>query len=301
MELTIGDTKEILKDYDLAEPISVKLLTSGYANINFRLDTTKGPVLLRFCKNKKVEEINYELSVMRVLKANNYPSAYPIERKDGKYITKTPRGNVVLYEYIEGEEPKPNTNTVKEAARATALLSIIPNWESLEQENPCGSTLCREVMTNLNTASEDLQELVEFFKKEDAFFNGKIGNNLPRGFVHGDMFPDNTKFKGDKLLAVLDFEEICTDELLFDIAATINGFCFANNVLDLKLVDVFIEEYEKIRKLTQEEKNHLMIYIRWIGHIMMAWHLSNLLKERDEKKIKRAYFYKQRAENLERL
>ena len=56
----------------------------------------------------------------------------------------------------------------------------------------------------------------------------------PKGWVHSDLFRDNTLFKGDELQGILDFFELNFDELLFDVAITINDFCsqFPNVELD---------------------------------------------------------------------
>ena len=47
----------------------------------------------------------------------------------------------------------------------------------------------------------------------------------PKGFIHSDLFRDNTLFADDHLQGILDFYELNQDELLFDIAITLNDFC----------------------------------------------------------------------------
>jgi homoserine kinase type II len=49
----------------------------------------------------------------------------------------------------------------------------------------------------------------------------------PVGFIHSDLFRDNTLFEGDQLRGILDFYELNQDEFLFDIAISINDFCTA--------------------------------------------------------------------------
>ena len=52
-------------------------------------------------------------------------------------------------------------------------------------------------------------------------------SNRPTGFIHSDLFRDNTLFQGDQLQGILDFYELNQDEWLFDIAISINDFCTA--------------------------------------------------------------------------
>lgn len=46
----------------------------------------------------------------------------------------------------------------------------------------------------------------------------------PQGWVHGDLFPDNALFQGDQLCGVIDFNNACTDSLLFDLCITLNAW-----------------------------------------------------------------------------
>ena len=54
----------------------------------------------------------------------------------------------------------------------------------------------------------------------------QLNASLPMGLLHGDLFLDNTLFDGDKMLAILDFEEGCYDTLLLDVGMTIIGCCY---------------------------------------------------------------------------
>ncbi len=49
---------------------------------------------------------------------------------------------------------------------------------------------------------------------------------LPKGILHSDIFPDNALFEGEDLVAIIDWEEICYGELLIDIAMTVVGCCY---------------------------------------------------------------------------
>ena len=102
------------------------------------------------------------------------------------------------------------------------------------------------------------------------------GEQLPRGLVHADLFPENTIFQGGKLAAVIDFEECCIDSFLFDIGTAINGFCFVENQLEGELLACFLREYDSIRGLEENEKRLLPAAIRWGAHGQICWHLDLL-------------------------
>ena len=76
---------------------------------------------------------------------------------------------------------------------------------------------------------------------------------LPKGIIHGDLFHDNLLFKGDKLVAMLDFEAACRGKFIFDLATAVNALCFDGEGYDLKRFEALIAGYESLRPLSLAE------------------------------------------------
>src|SRR5262249_41250962 len=49
---------------------------------------------------------------------------------------------------------------------------------------------------------------------------------LPAGIIHGDLFPDNVFFLGDRLSGLIDFYFACNDFYAYDVATCLNAWCF---------------------------------------------------------------------------
>lgn len=102
--------------------------------------------------------------------------------------------------------------------------------------------------------------------------------NRPKGFIHSDLFRDNTLFEGNELKGILDFYELNKDEFLFDIAITLNDFCteYPEVYLNEAKAQAFLEAYETVRPLTQDEKSCLEIYLAmaaarfWLMRLQVA-------------------------------
>ena len=116
----------------------------------------------------------------------------------------------------------------------------------------------------------------------------------PRGFIHSDLFRDNTLFEGDQLNGILDFYELNKDEWLFDIAITLNDFCteYPDVILNEEKAIAFLNAYETIRPLTSDERACLELYLAmaagrfWMMRLQVAQRNAALGRTGEEKKKK---------------
>ena len=298
MKVTKKKCEKILAPYRFGKVRSVVRLTSGFTNSNFKVATKKGNYVLRFFRAQSLEEIQYEIKLYAKLKEEKFPAAYPVPDHNADYIQHLSKGYAVVYPFIEGKEPLPRKKTVRGIARAMARLHSIKGWKKLQRPNPYGIEGCQAVIKKFKQAKYQHPELFDFVRKETALLQKPLSTKLPKGFIHGDLYTDNTLFKGKKLMAMLDFECACTDSLLIDVGTTINGFCFKKNRLDEKLYTLMIKEYQKIRPLTKQEIKLLPYYVHWGSFIWVCWHLEMALNNKAPENLKRAKYLMERIKNL---
>jgi homoserine kinase type II len=77
-------------------------------------------------------------------------------------------------------------------------------------------------------------------------------DSLPLGVIHGDLFRDNVRWEGDRVVGILDWESASDGELVFDLAVAILAWCYGED-LDRRLVDQIREGYEALRPLEPRE------------------------------------------------
>jgi len=299
MKLSARDIIEILNNYNIGEFRDIKSLSSGYANTNFKVTTDRGNFLLRICREKSEKDILYETKILGLLARTNFPAAYPIPKKDSGYVCRYNSHRITFYTFIEGAEPDVNTATVREIAKAVAVINSYVDWKEVEKENAITIELCRELILKFPTAPHQYPDIFDFFTKETDYLYEPLKEVIPAGLVHGDIFPDNTIFDGGRLVAIIDFEEVCTDNLLFDVGVTINGFCFVGNRLQRDLLGTFLDNYNSVRPISTREYEVLPFYVRWGAFAMIYWHLKNLLVEKDQRKMERLLFFLERLRHLE--
>ena len=282
----IGNYDHIVAFFGLGNFIALHPLSAGYANENYRLETSTGTFLLRNCLQQTGKLLRYEIALMQVLKSYSFPTAYPIPSKDGNFILEHNQQNLMLYEFKNGHEPRINKRTTAEIGRAMGLLSTVSPHDHLEfKENTLHLDHTLALIDHFAKAKNPLPDIFRFTENYSKKFSDLDREGLPRGIIHGDVFPNNTIYdEQDKLFAIVDFEEACVDYLLLDVGMTINGFCYVNNTLDIDLLRIFLKNYQAIRPLHEHEATLLWDFIQLAAFSMMCWHLRYNLVDTPLKK-----------------
>jgi len=279
--------KDVLGLYNLGEIQDVEKVNFGFSNKNYKLHASDKTYLYRIYDTKG-QNVEYEISVLKVLKDLKFPASYPIQRRDGKLFTNTTEGIVVVYEYMDGSSTEINEQVVREIARAQSKLHKI-KYKSKGigyRANSISMDRCTNLIQKFDVAPVQYPEIFEYFIEHTNFFRMPLQIPVPKGLIHGDLFPQNTLFKGGELLAILDFQEVCIDSFLFDIGMTINGFCFEGRLFNEQLTGIFLEEYNKTRAISDQEVKLLPVFISWAAHGIIAWHLENdLLNKKNPKQL----------------
>lgn len=121
-----------------------------------------------------------------------------------------------------------------------------------------------------------------------------LPQDLPKGLCHLDMFTDNTLWDFDadlpRLTGLLDFTEVSIEHYLMDIAITINDFCTTwGNATDGESVNfdtdkmqAFLQGYESVRTLTDDEKSALPIMLAYSATIFWLLRLNVIHYNREQ-------------------
>lgn len=186
---------------------------------------------------------------------------------------------------MQGEHPMPSTLAqVREIAIAQATMHValqnFPLQRSEVRDHAYWLNVSKELKPQLSPADQVLLgELLGLYEVFIAMYPDR-----PKGFIHSDLFRDNTLFFGDKLAGILDFYEMNQDELLFDIAITLNDFCtqYPQVQLDEAKAMAFLTAYETVRPLTADEKSCLEIYLAMAAGRFWLMRLRVALKNTEQ-------------------
>ena len=123
-----------------------------------------------------------------------------------------------------------------------------------------------------------------FLKKEINYIKKNWPKKLPKGIIHGDLFPDNVFFKNNNIVGIIDLSNACNDFFCYDLSICINSWCYEKK-LNIDKMRNLIKGYNSIRKIKIQEIKYLNLFLRASS---LRFYLSRLMDSQN-KKIPKKY------------
>ncbi len=269
--LSPSELAHIVAQYPIGTSVKLEEIPGGFGNSNFKLTTTDGEFLLKICDEKDSAELNLQIALLQHLRQHRYPTVYPILTKDQKPLIHGTFGSVMLYPFLQGEEPLPSPNISAQLGEALAELHCIPPIAGLPRF-AMGISQMYPFLKEVQDTEFAMHPFVASLKSQLKEMEPHLNTPLPMGLLHGDLFLDNTLFDGGEMVAILDFEEGCYDTLLIDVGMTIIGCCYTSeHRLNLEVVRRFLDAYNARRPLTEKEWKHLDCFVHYAALSIAFW------------------------------
>jgi homoserine kinase type II len=265
-QLSESELKDFFSKYSLGKLSSYKGIKEGIENTNYFTEAEKGKFILTIYE-KRVEEkdLPFFISLMKNIYDKNFPSPEPIINKNGSYISEILKKKAAVISFIDGNAKKNlSPDECYQVGTYAAKLHQITKKLNIKRENKLSVNSWREIYNkvgkNCTKIDKNLPEIIE---KNLNDIEKNWPKNIPSGIIHADLFPDNIFFKKNKLSGIIDYYFACHDFYAFEIAICLNALCFEGSKENLSFnvtkATKFINGYSSIRKLTDEEKNSLII------------------------------------------
>ncbi|MGE8624706.1 homoserine kinase [Acinetobacter schindleri] len=260
--LTLKEVQDFAAPYGL-KAIDLIPIQGGIQNTNYFLVCEDQQYVLTVFEDMDEQAAGELVPVLEHLGQAGVAVPVPLSHS-GKAIHSIKGKPAQIAPRMLGEHPMPATKAQAEAiAIAQAKMHVALKDFKLEREfvrdHAYWYAVAQEIKPTLNAADNVLLgKLLGLYEALTAVYTDR-----PRGFIHSDLFRDNTLFEGDQLNGILDFYELNKDELLFDIAITLNDFCtdYPAVTLNEERAVAFLKAYESIRPLTEDEKACLQLYL----------------------------------------
>ena len=260
--LTLKEVQDFAAPYGL-EVIDLIPIQGGIQNTNYFLVCENQQYVLTVFEDMDEQAAGELVPVLQQLGQAGLAVPVPLSHS-GKAIHTLKNKPAQIAPRMMGEHPMPSTVAQAEAiAIAQAKMHVALKDFKLERafvrDHAYWYNVAQEIKPSLNAADKVLLgKLLGLYEALTAVYPDR-----PRGFIHSDLFRDNTLFEGDQLKGILDFYELNKDEFLFDIAITLNDFCtnYPEVTLNAEKANAFLKAYETVRPLTEDEKSCLELYL----------------------------------------
>ncbi|WP_332605199.1 homoserine kinase [Acinetobacter sp. ESBL14] len=261
--LSLEEVQAFAEPYGLAV-IDLIPIQGGIQNTNyFLVDQSQKHYVLTVFEELDAEGAGELVPVLDCLGEAGVPVAVPLKHS-GQAIHTIADKPAQIAPRLMGEHPEDaSIIQIQAIAQAQAKLHIALQGFPLERDfnrnHQYWSDVAEQLKPEMNVQDQAL--LAQVFQQFAAITQQHP--DRPTGFIHSDLFRDNTLFEGDHLQGILDFYELNQDEWLFDIAISINDFCTAypQAHLDQAKADAFLAAYQSVRLLTADELACLNIFL----------------------------------------
>ncbi len=260
------DIESFLKNYSIGELMSFEGIVEGIENTNYKITTINQQYILTiFEKRVNPDELPFFMSLQKELVAHGFDCPLPIENNSGLIINKIKNKSAVIISFLSGEKIHSILpQHCKEVGSMVARFTNITKTSKLKRVNGLNINTWETIFNKCKETKE--QSYNHYFNKlenELSFLRNNWPTNLPKAIIHGDLFQDNVFFKNDKISGVIDFYFSCEDFIAYELALTINAWCFDKKIGFLhKNYSSLMEGFNEYASIDINEKKSLNILLR---------------------------------------
>ena len=248
-------------------------IAQGVENTNYLVATADENggetkyILTLYEKRVNPDDLPFFLELMQYAALGGVSCPQPVVRCDGALFGPCEGKQAALVSFVQGKSRSilhnPHVASVGGAlaelhhathgfTRSRANALSLDGWRSVYQR----------IAGRLDAIQPGLEALV-VHELDDLAAQWPSFDTLPHGVIHADLFPDNVFFAGDDVSGIIDFYFACNDLLAYDVAITINAWCFERGgEFNLTKAKLLLANYHKKRQLHTAERAALPTLLR---------------------------------------
>jgi len=286
--------EKVCLNYKLGGLRSYSFIDKGIINTKYLIHTSEGKFVIRL-SIRSAKQLSFEVALLNHVKFLQVPKLK--SDRQGKFINFYRKIPYIVYQYIEGINPKKITSSlIKQLAKFQAHFHKLGfSFKKNINREPYTYYLppakIKKLEKKILKGTPEMY-LKQYFTVRDVILGIKFSHNLPKGPIHVDIKPENTLVKNNKLTGILDFDNSYIGSYLVDIGKTLTWYGVKEGRINWSFIKVFLRQYNKIRPLKKIEKydidqtikyavaSHIFIdYYKLSQGIIPLPYLKTLLKE----------------------
>lgn len=262
-EVSDDALRAFLAEYDIGEAVAFRGIAEGVENSNYMLRTTTGDFILTlYEKRVNPADLPWFLGLMQHLAQHGVTCPQPVSARDGTSLRLLADRHAAITTFLPGVWPR-RVQQAHCAPLGRALAELHEAGASYRpvRENALGPAGWPPLLArSLPRADEVVPGLGE---ELTAALDGILAawpDDLPRGQIHADLFPDNVFFLDGRISGLIDFYFAATDLLAYDLAVCLNAWCFEpDGAFNVTKGRALVGAYQTVRPLTEAESAALPV------------------------------------------
>lgn len=287
--LTKRDVANVLACYNLGDLQNLAHACRGYVNETVFIDTDRGRfVLRRNSRRFSKDDQSYRHSLVAWLAEEHLPVPPFIPTRNGETLCEMNGDYYEITPFIHGGDF--DFNQMEQVSSVGATLGAYhkaiegfrrPQQQCAPRYDIHGVLALTEKLLQQDMMG-DLQEYLKWYDtramEARAILSHTVYQALPQLVIHGDMHRENVLFRGNKVVALIDFDQITWDARLVDLVDALVAFATSTErlphmmwgmftgPLDEKRAWSLIEAYARVTPLTEAELAVLptMLELLWL-------------------------------------
>jgi len=265
-DVAFEDLEVLLRGYDIGTPRSFKGIAEGVENSNFLLQTDRGRFILTlYEKRVRAADLPYFLGLLDHLSARGVACPVPVRSVSGAQWAELNGRPAAILTYLDGLSlRRPDAGHCGESGAALAGLHAAGADFPLERPNTLSVAGWRKLSEATAARADTVQQgLAQLISSSLAELESAWPQDLPKGVIHADLFPDNVLFMSDKVSGLIDFYFACNDFYAYDLAVMLNAWCFElDGTFNVTKSQSLIAAYRRTRPLGPDEMSLLPVLTR---------------------------------------
>jgi homoserine kinase type II len=247
----------IAEEYGLPRVTGVKVQPDAVAGSRYLVETAKGKFLFCLDESKTELEAKREVDLLLFLRKHGFPCMAPLADRKGRHTRDFAGRALSIVRFVDGRSVGPDDVSVgqlENLGRVLADLHLIGKNYKKGIDNRFSFERMAEMYRDVrNRLPHYFKKIVRTLDEETEYLSHYLEGKLPKGIIHGDLSHDHLLFKGEKVVAILNFEAACRGKFIFDLATVVNALCFEESRYVLRRFEALIAGYESLRTLSLAE------------------------------------------------
>ena len=211
------DISYINRKFDIEKILEFKGIKQGIENTNYLLKSkNKKFILTIFEKRVSKKELPFFMNLMDKLNKSKINCPKPQTKKDGGYLINLKNKAACIVSFLNGKDKKSlNFKNCYDIGKMIAEMHQSTKKINLTRKNSMGVRNLNPLLKSIRFKSKKFTNVEKFLKNNFKDIKDKWPKKLPKGIIHGDMFPDNVFFQRGRISGVIDFYFACSDAFAY--------------------------------------------------------------------------------------